>query len=815
MRVARSVVLTTALAAILVGLWIAPAPPDWRLLLAVAAATLAQVLRLRFRAGTGVFYVAWGEAALIVGLYLVPAGWLPLTFAIGTMLAAGIQAAIRRARPTGSVPLSVAGITLAAGVGAAISAAVADPYGGPLTPAVAAGLALGSVGYLIVTALITSIVGGQQHGTSVWPLLRRALHHKLPMFAGNVAVGATVVALIETDWRWLLGLPLVLVLVHSLYAGRMRATEHRRMWAAFAQAARALNQSEEEAVAVAGVKGAIDVFALGGAEVEVDSEAGRRRWVGDRTHGVRPADAPAPADSPSVQLPLLVAGEQIGVLRLHFPPEVGPGHGDDAATQAYADALAAALHDTVTHAELHQLLAKSAHDAQHDPLTGLSNRSTLLAHGETAVQLMPHAEPIALLLVDVDHFREINNTLGHAAGDEVLKVTASRLGEAARPGELLARLGGDEFALLVTNGAPGGPGSALRRTVRRGRDLVEHLAQPASIRGVPVSIEASVGVVVAPAGTADVSELLRRADAALFEAKHGGSAVGWYDSNHDPGSTDRPAVLAELRDALTRDNELALLLQPVVDLTDGSPIGVEALVRWRHPRRGVLVPADFIRVVENSDLLATFTEYVVDKALAVAARLARLGTPIPVAVNLSARSLLDPRLAKAIGILLRKHRVPGRQLVLEITETVLTKELPGIDEALASLRALGVRLAVDDFGTGYASLTFLTRVPLDEVKVDGALVAQMADSPEATAIVRTTVELGRDLGLRVVAEGVETVAQQEMLVRLGCVAAQGFHFAEPTPADRITGVLHELESAATRAQVIRLHRPDGEPGRSG
>jgi diguanylate cyclase (GGDEF)-like protein len=412
----------------------------------------------------------------------------------------------------------------------------------------------------------------------------------------------------------------------------------------------------------------------------------------------------------------------------------------------------------------------------------------------------------------VDHFREINDTLGHAAGDEVLKTAAARLQAAAKPGELLARLGGDEFALLATEAAPSSA-VTLRQTIRRGRELAERLAEPADIQGMSVSIEASVGVVVAPAGTAEVSELLRRADAALWEAKHGSDAVGWYDGERDPGSTDRPALLAELRTALTRDDQLVLLLQPIVDLRTGAPIGLEALARWRHPRRGVLAPGEFIRVVENSDLLGTFTEYVIDKAMAAGAELSRQGSPLPVAVNLSARSLLDPQLPGAVDTLLRKHRLPGRQLVLEITETVMTRELPGIDEALAALRALGVRLAVDDFGTGYASLTFLTRVPLDEVKVDGALVAEMSHSPQAAAVVRITVELGRDLGLQVVAEGVETAAQQEMLVKLGCVAAQGFHFAEPAPVDQISRTLRDL--APPGAKVVPLQRGEADRARLG
>jgi diguanylate cyclase len=247
-------------------------------------------------------------------------------------------------------------------------------------------------------------------------------------------------------------------------------------------------------------------------------------------------------------------------------------------------------------------------------------------------------------------------------------------------------------------------------------------------------------------------------------------------------------------------------MQPVVDLATGAPTGVEALVRWQHPRRGLLPPAEFVRAVENSDLLGTFTEYVIDKALGSAARWAKRGPAVPVAVNLSARSLLDPRLPNAIAGLLRKHRVPGRQLMLEITETVVTSELPGIDEALTTLRALGVRLAVDDFGTGFASLTFLTRFRLDEVKVDGSFVTRMSESPEAAAIIRATVELGRELGMRVVAEGVETAAQRQTLTTLGCPAGQGFHLGPPIPADRIGETLHRLDSAATRARLVPLER---------
>ncbi|HEU5111307.1 MAG TPA: GGDEF domain-containing phosphodiesterase, partial [Micromonosporaceae bacterium] len=321
-------------------------------------------------------------------------------------------------------------------------------------------------------------------------------------------------------------------------------------------------------------------------------------------------------------------------------------------------------------------------------------------------------------------------------------------------------------------------------------------------------VEASVGVVVASAGAADMTELLRRAEIAMYQAKDGGGSVAWYDSARDAASTDRLALLAELREALTVDDQLVLALQPAVDLATGEPTGVEALIRWRHPRRGALGPGEFVRAVEGSELVASFTRYVIDKALAAAADWARQGVPVPISVNVSARSLLDPRLPADVSELLRHHQVPPQRLVLEITETVVLSEMEVIDEVLSGLRSSGVQLAVDDFGTGFSSLTFLTRVNVDELKVDQAFVAKMVDSPEAAAIVRTTVELGRELGLRVVAEGVETADQRAALVALGCTAAQGYHFFRPMPADKVVTVLRSLLRDA-QAKVVLPLRADG------
>ena len=813
MTLARNAVVAGAAVVLATGLWLDPAPPTpWRVLLAVAVAALAPVKPVRYRVGAVVFSMFRGETALIISLCLVPAGWVPFVFAAGAATYNLVAWLSGQAGELRRLPQRAASLTLAAAAGTLATLAVADPYESGLTPLAGLALVLGSVPYLLVTTGTAGLLAAGAGRLPAMTLINEALRRKVPMYAGNVAIGLSSVAIATADWRLLVGMPVAIWLVHQTCAHRIEVLEDRRLWTNLARATRALNQPEAEAVARAGARGAVDVFSVGRAELELgDADAPSRVWVCDRPGGeVRPATEAAPREGgpEPITMPLLVGGDEIGRLRIYFPAESGPSGGDRAALQAYGDALATALKDTLTQHELAQLRVRSVRDAQHDALTGLYNRAALVTRGRSLIGQLAPTDPVALLLLDVNHFREVNDTLGHAAGDEVLSVAAERLRAASHPGDLLVRLGADEFAVLVTS-LPMNVSAALPRALQRARQLVEHLAIQAPVRGLPLAIETTVGVALAPAGSADLVEMLRQAHAAMRRARSEGEAVGWFDPTVGTGDTDRLTLLTELRAALNRDDELVLMLHPVVDLRTGAPLEVEALVRWRHPRRGLLAPAEFVRAVEDSELLSSFTEYVLDRALAVAAELKRAGHTLPVAVNLSARSLLDPRLPGAVAALLRKHDLDGRLLVLEITETVVSGELPGVEEALAALRALGVRLAVDDFGTGYASFKLLTRFRLDEVKIDQSFVTTMAESAEAAAIVRTTVEMGRDLGLRVVAEGVESESQLRMLGALGCTAAQGFHFIEPVPAERAADILAGAGSLAPLGPATE--RPSAPP----
>ncbi len=818
--VLTAAVVSTALAAAIVGLTLpAGLPADdplggpARFGLAVAVFALAQLARLRFRAAAGVVNMTWGEAALIVCLHQVPANWLPAATLLGVGLAWSTMSLFGERRPTLEIVRIASSLAAATALAVSVTTALGRPLLAAPTPPLAFAVIAGAVTYLLAGAWLGGVSLTLRHGTSMATLLLAALRGKLLMFVGNVVVGLVVVALVELDPRWLLLLPPPLWLLQQTYRHRLRADQERRAWRAFAEATAALNQLDERGVATAAVSGALTLFHAELVDLNVARGDGRwRRYRGDAggqvvDREVGPPDATEPGGHELVR-PLAVGATPVGQLRVRFPRSAPPDDRERDALAAYGDALAAALHDAATHRELRLVTARSSYEAVHDALTGLVNRAAMLSKGDQALRQLTHDHPVALLLLDIDQFKEVNDTLGHAAGDQLLRLTANRLGALTRSGDLLGRLGGDEFALLLTSVPVVGDRTApMAYALRQAREIAERLAAPTEVAGVRMSVEVSVGVVVADAGTADLTELLRRADIAMYQAKEGGGSVAAYDSTRDAASTDQLALLAELREALAADDQLVLALQPAVDLATGAPTGVEALIRWRHPRRGWLGPHDFIRPVENSEQLGTFTRYVLDKALGVAAQWTREGLDLPISVNLSARSLLDPRLPAEIADALRRHQVPAHRLVLEITETVVMSELEVIDEVLATLRTMGVQLAVDDFGTGFSSLTFLTRIAVDELKVDRSFVIRMADSPEAAAIVRTTVGLAQELGLRVVAEGVETAEQRSALAELGCTAAQGYHFFKPMPADKINAVLGTLLDDA-RPRVLPLRAAD-------
>jgi diguanylate cyclase (GGDEF)-like protein len=413
--------------------------------------------------------------------------------------------------------------------------------------------------------------------------------------------------------------------------------------------------------------------------------------------------------------------------------------------------------------------------ALHDALTGLPNRTLL--HGR-AERVLRGDEPAAMLLIDLDRFKEVNDTLGHDYGDALLVEVSQRLHATLRRDDTLARLGGDEFAVLVA----GVPDRATVIDVA-GR-LQDALRRPFALRGVAVELEASIGVALHPEHGRTAGALLQRADVAMYDAKRGGHGVSTYAPERDPYSADRLGLLAELRRAIERD-ELVLHYQPKISLSSRELTGVEALVRWQHPTRGLLGPDEFVPFAERTGAVADLTTWVVDRALAQHRTWRAEGIDLPVAVNLAAANIVDVGLPAVVAGLLERHGVAGERLECEISEHTVMADPVRASDVLDGLRALGVRLSLDDFGTGHSSLAYLKRLPLDEVKIDRSFVAGMAEDENDAVIVRSTIDLARNLGLEVVAEGVETAEIMRTLADLRCDTAQGYHISRPLPAGEL------------------------------
>ncbi len=419
-------------------------------------------------------------------------------------------------------------------------------------------------------------------------------------------------------------------------------------------------------------------------------------------------------------------------------------------------------------------LERTRHEARTDELTGLANRRRFYEETELALA----AGPVALLLLDLNRFKEINDSLGHNSGDELLCDVAERLSDALPPGGHIARMGGDEFVVLLDSR------HTERSALRAAREFREALELPFNLDGFHAPMTASIGVALAPAHATTRAELLRCADVAMYAAKTHDTAIELYKPEEDTGVADRLRLVTELSDAIGTD-QLILHYQPKIALADGRLEGAEALVRWQHPRLGLLAPDEFVPLAEHHGLMRTLTMDVLDQALRQQLRWRQVGHAIRIAVNLSPSNLLDTRLPEDVTALLSRHATAAEMLELEITEETLMRDVERGLDVLARLSESGIELALDDFGTGYSSLGQLRRLPVRELKIDRSFVMQILDSPDDAAIVRSTIQLGHSLGLRVVAEGVETAEALDLLRGYGCDAAQGFHIGRPMPADAL------------------------------
>lgn len=522
----------------------------------------------------------------------------------------------------------------------------------------------------------------------------------------------------------------------------------------------------------------------------------------------RSADGPEPAPPDPQSRSFLVPGAfallAIGVL-------AGNAHEEGmllAISLSVAALSAAWLRTAVTVRQVVQL-SDSRRQAHTDALTGLPNRRAFYEILEAAEQASPapgradgESHVASVLLADLDRFKEINDAIGHQLGDQLLREVSARFAGQVPEGGTIARLGGDELALFV-------PGMTTAQAAQLSRQLLDTLREPFSIQDLSLHLTASVGITGVEAGTL-VNRVLAKADLAMYRAKE--SHTGWqiYDDERDGDAWDRLATGEDLRETLAGDG-LTVEFQPISVLPSLRTVATEALVRWNHPTRGRIPPDEFLPLAEKAGLMPAITRAVLDMSLDEVRRMRAQGWALAVSVNLSASDLLDDNLVEHVEIALSERGLPGEVLRIEITESLLVDTGGGALDRLFRLRALGVDLAVDDYGTGYSCLAYLHDLPVTYLKIDRSFVDRMLRDERTALIVGSTIEMAHGLGLKVVAEGLETAEQQEWLARHGCDLVQGYLISRPLPADRLYGWLAETAATGTGEGAGDAGQPRGVP----
>ena len=421
--------------------------------------------------------------------------------------------------------------------------------------------------------------------------------------------------------------------------------------------------------------------------------------------------------------------------------------------------------------------------ALHDALTGLPNRALLNDRLEQAILAAKRGgKQLAVLMLDLDHFKEINDTLGHNLGDIVLKQLGARLLGTLRKSDTIARFGGDEFIVVL-------PSVNAEQATYLARKLLNALEPSFVVRNNNLHIGASIGIVLCPDQGEDPNILIQHADVAMYNAKQSNSGIANYNPDQDKYSQDRLVIIGELHHAIEHE-ELLLHYQPKVECKTNSITGVEALVRWQHPQHGLIFPDEFIPLTEHSGLIRQLTRWVINASLQQCAIWQRAGIKINVSVNLSTRNLQDTQLPEQIAILCKTWGINPEKLELEITESAMMAEPERAMEILTQLSTIGVRLSIDDFGIGYSSLAYLKRLPVNEIKIDKSFVMNMVADKNDAVIVRSTIELAHNLGLKVMAEGVDQQQIWDILRKIGCDTAQGYYISHPLPAEKLTDWLN-------------------------
>jgi diguanylate cyclase (GGDEF)-like protein len=771
----------------------------------VAGFAVAEACVAHLSVGRQAHSFAFSEIPFIVGLFAFAPDRLLLARLVGTAVALLV---IRR-QAVVKAGFNLAQYALGSLVAIAVWHAVTGSHPGPAREAVgalAATLAMSVLSGLALHVVLTAIGTPQRPGATL-----RAIVTGLVTSAANTSLALVAIDITRVDWSLLWAVGVIAGFLALAQRSHVLLQRRHDLLQRLNSASRALGEDlHAPSIAEQMLGGAVNLLDGVAAELELagaDGTAGTVvRYDGGSPSPVTGETAELPrarrlrlhGGRRRLTVPLTAHGQVLGRLTVEANPAL-QGFGADEADllDALAQHAGAALANGQLADQLRDQLAENSYLATHDPLTGLANR---VRFEQSTAALLGAGRPAAVLLFDLDRFKDVNDTLGHAAGDALLRDIGRRLSAAVPAAACIARFGGDEFAVLLQTGRADEAVAAAQaaRTV---------LLQPVDVRSVPVSVDASVGIAMAPEHGGGCDDLLRHADIAMYVAKQGRGAVEVYRPEIDHHDAARLSLVSDLRAAI-ENRQLDVAYQPKVALTpDHTGCSVEALVRWVHPTRGSVPPDVFIPVAEQTPIILDLTDYVLDSALRQCRTWLDDGLDMSVAVNVSPRVLRDPGFPDRLVGLLARHRIPAPRLILEITESAVMADIGHAVEMLWTLRRAGVRLAVDDLGVGHSSLAYLKRLPVHEVKIDKSFVMTMTDDPADDAIVCAVIGLAHRLGLSVVAEGVETRLARDRLAEIGCDVAQGYWYSRPVPAAEIRPFfLQQADTADRTVAPLRVAR---------
>lgn len=795
-RVGRVVSVAAGLAALCLAGWAAviaraatAAPSAAHLASAVGLFVAAVILRVDVRVGSSRLVFLWGDTAFVLVLVLLPLPWVVLATTVGK----AVGMAVMRLKPIKSVYNAAAHTIAASAVTAVVG--IAGAVVGPWQIRLGALLAAGA-GYDLLCTALAAVVVGTANGSNPVTVWRTSLGMQGLTMAGNLTVTAGALALVTLDPRLVLAVPPAAVVLHQAYQAVQHRRSDRESGRRLARAITALGHLDESTVLSRTAAHAAELLSAVSAEVVHYTPSSASA---DEVYSYPDGGPPHDAYRWTHAVPLLGSGEgrPFGEIRVHFTQPVRLADREHAALQA----LAAASSNALAAAKAH---AHAAYLATHDPVTSLPTRQLLLKRIDAHLDGAAHSgTPVGMILIGLVEFTEVAHALGDEARDDLLRHAADRLRHATTRDETAARMDGCDFGVFV----PDIPN--FRHISGRAETLLAGIATPARLRYGTVSLDARAGITFAPPNTIDSAELLRQATVALARTRRALTPVEYYRAVDDTSAG--PATLliaAELQQALA-DDQLALCYQPIIDLNDGTPVAAEATVHWLHPTRGLSPPHQFLPVLEHGSLLSPYTDWLLHEALAERARWTDLDPALPVSINLCAASLLDRDLPRRVAGALSDAGVKAHQLMVEVADATTVGAMTTGDAVLEELGDLGVRIAVDDFGSGCSSLTRLIRVPASYLKISPKIVNDLLGSPQAHAIVTAAAELARTIDLRVVAVGVRTPEHLLAARDAGANAAQGPAIAAPQDAGTAHGLLLDRtrRSAAEPAGRVVWFRP--------